>query len=196
MMKRIFDFTLAVILLLPIILFGFVLGILILLIDHFSPLYFQKRIGKDGKIFTCFKLQTMKPAKDLGVIGEREKDSSRITALGEFIRNHGWDELPQIFNVLLGNMSFSGPRPLLQKTYDRIREKNQDIPGKIAEWEKERKSVRPGVSGWHQVQIGFPASMFDYDMEYLQRRSLGMEVRIFFITLIVFLFGKKWWGSF
>jgi len=190
-MKRLFDIVLALVLFVPISLFVVILSITILVCDRFSPFFLQKRIGKDGLLFTCYKLQTMKPAQEQSVIGEREKDADRSTKFGEFIRNHGWDELPQIINVLSGQMSFIGPRPLLQRTFDRIMEKNPDMIEDIGAWQDARKRVRPGITGWHQIQLLPSASIIRCDMEYLKNYSISKDVKILFVTGLAFVFGKK-----
>jgi lipopolysaccharide/colanic/teichoic acid biosynthesis glycosyltransferase len=197
-MKRFWDILIGLFLFLPSLIFLIVLSILILVVDRFSPFFPQKRIGKNGKIFTCYKLQTMRPATNQAVIGEREKDGERLTRLGEFIRDHGWDELPQILNVLIGDMSFIGPRPLLPKSFERIREKNPGLENRVMEWEGLRKRFRPGVSGWHQIHIAEHLSILDCDLEYfrLQRdleydSSTQKNLKIILISITVFFLGKK-----
>lgn len=190
-MKRLTDFVFALLLFVPLWLFISIISVLILLIDHFSPFHLQQRVGKRGRLFTCYKLQTMRPPQAISEIGEREKDAVRLTGFGSIIRDHGWDELPQIINVLLGIMSFIGPRPLLLKTYQRIETENQDMIQKIREWEQLRQQMRPGVSGWHQIHIKEKASIIDYDLEYLRNPSIGKHLQILWITMLVFIFGKE-----
>ncbi len=187
-MKRFFDFLFSLILIIPISFLIIILSILILLIDHFLPFHFQKRVGKNGKLFICYKLQTMKPPKNKDLVGETEKDVYRVTKLGEIIRDHGWDELPQIVNVLLGNMSFIGPRPLLLKTIERIRDKNPEIRKKVDIWEDKRKKMKPGISGWHQVHLEKKASILELENH---RCSLKGKIVIVIVTIIVFIFGKN-----
>ena len=189
-MKRLVDLVVALVLALPVLAFVAILSLLIWAIDGYSPFFPQRRLGKNGRMFTCYKLQTMRPAKDMSEHGVREKDADRTTPLGAFIRNHGWDELPQIVNVIKGTMSFVGPRPLLAKTYERIREKNCEIASRVDAWQSLREEVRSGVSGWHQVQIGKRVSMIDCDLEYLQRPTLSMRTRIVLTTIAVFFLGK------
>lgn len=203
-MRRFFDFILAILLFFPILGVIFVLSFLILVVDRFSPFHFQKRIGKNGALFTCYKLQTMKPPTDKNLLGEREKDELRLTKLGSFLRDHGWDELPQILNVLLGKMSLVGPRPLLPKTIDRIEAKNIEILPRIKEWEKDRQRFLPGVSGWHQIHIGVKASIVDCDLEYSRLKNnpscfnFGFwlaNIKIFLVTSLVFFLGKERYGK-
>jgi lipopolysaccharide/colanic/teichoic acid biosynthesis glycosyltransferase len=188
--KRLFDFVLALLLLVPVTIFVTILSLLIWLVDGYSPFYPQQRLGRNGRAFWCFKLQTMRPAAQVSEIGEREKDVTRITRLGSIIRDHCWDELPQIINVLIGVMSFAGPRPLLPKTYERIEVKNPRIGDRILEWRISRQLVPPGVSGWHQVQIGRRVSMIDCDLEYLSEPSFSKNLRIALTTFWVFFLGK------
>ena len=188
-MKRIFDIGLFAVLFVPVTIMIWFLSLLILFVDGFSPFHFQYRIGKNGKSFLCYKLQTMRPPKHDSLIGEREKDFQRTTKLGKVIRDHGWDELPQIFNVLFGEMSFVGPRPMLLKTLGRIKDKNPEIQDKIMLWQILRESVRPGISGLHQVQEG--ASIIECDLEYFQGLSYLRATQIVLRTLLVFFFGKS-----
>ncbi len=97
-MRRLFDFLLSLLLLLPILLLIMLLSVLIIVVDRFSPFHIQKRVGGSGKLFVCYKLQTMKPPQQQSLIGEREKDSDRITKLGMFVRDHGWDERRGVAN--------------------------------------------------------------------------------------------------
>ena len=188
-MKRIFDIGLFAVFFVPITIMIWLLSLLILFVDGFSPFHFQYRVGKNGKLFLCCKLQTMRPPKYDSLIGERERDFQRITKLGKVIRDHGWDELPQIFNVLSGEMSFIGPRPLLVKTLDRIKSKNPEMQDKIALWQILRENVKPGISGWHQIQEG--ASIIECDFAYFQKSSLHKKTKIVLRTLLIFLFGKS-----
>lgn len=190
-MRRIIDFIVAIVLLPFVLLVVAVLSAAIFVIDKYSPFHTQKRVGRGGRLFVCYKLQTMKPAKSHSLIGEREKDSERVTRLGLIIRDHGWDELPQLLNVLLGKMSFIGPRSLLPKTIDRIRIKNPEIANEIVEWERLREQVRPGISGWHQIHIREHASMLRCDLEQLQNHSVTRDLKVLAITTLVFFFGKS-----
>jgi lipopolysaccharide/colanic/teichoic acid biosynthesis glycosyltransferase len=181
----------AFILLLVTIPFLLILSILIVIIDNFFPFYTQERIGKDGSLFTCYKLQTMIPAKSKSVIGERELDRNRFTKLGSFIRDRGWDEIPQLINIILGKMSFIGPRPLLQKTVQKIEAKNQFMKDEILLWKQNREKFLPGISGWHQIHIKHYRSIIICDEEYIQNPSFRKRVKIFFVTSCVFLLGKN-----
>ena len=147
--KRIFDvlFSLISILLsLPIIL---VCIVLIYAEDKSQPFYFQKRIGYKGKIFTMIKLRTM-TEKKINIIHNKYycfEDDPRITKVGKYLRKYSLDEIPQLLNVLIGDMSLVGPRPPIfdELEFEEIEPKNINIL-------KERVLVRPGITGYAQVK--------------------------------------------
>ena len=138
MLKQLFDKTLALIL---IILFSpiYIIVSLLILWKMGSPILFrQKRPGKDEKIFGIYKYRTMTNEKDKD--GNLLPDEKRIVGIGKFVRSTSLDELPQLFNVLKGEMSFVGPRPLLIEYLDRYNDT-----------QKRRHDVKPGITGWAQV---------------------------------------------
>lgn len=191
-MKRIVDLLIILIIGVPVILLIIILSILIIIINRYSPWYFQERIGKDEKIFVCCKLQTMKPSKDLDYICDFKKDAKRVTRFGLFLRNHGWDEIPQILNILIGEMSFIGPRPLPIQSYNLIEKENPELLGEIESWKKLRSSVLPGLSGWHQINYTAGASMITCDLTYFNSPSKKRIIKIFLSSIIIFIMGKKW----
>lgn len=167
----------------------FIISLLIIVIDRSYPFYSQKRVGKNGKLFTVNKFRTMSmPAK--GDINDKIKDTLRMTSLGAWLRNRGLDELLQILNVIIGDMSFMGPRPLLEINIEEIRKKNPELIDKIEEWESMRSSAKPGISGWHQVH-SLSSGILKYDMEYLKNPSFSKQLKIFFVSLLIILVGKK-----
>lgn len=190
-MRRTVDLALGVILL-PLFLVGIaVFSIAIILFDHYSPFFFrQKRVGKNGKIFRCFKLQALRPPKSEDEINNKEYDKKRETMLGNFLRNHGLDELPQIFNILIGEMSFIGPRPYLPKNLKQIEDLNPEALPKVKAWEQKRILVRPGLSGWHQIHTLGP-QVIKYDLEYLEDPSAKKQLQIFLISIWILIIGKK-----
>lgn len=192
-MRRLFDLTLCLIFIVPISAFIAFLALVIMFVDGFAPFHLQKRVGRRGVFFTCFKLQTMRPAANPSLIGMRERDHERVTTLGTFLRDHGWDELPQVWNVLCGDMSFMGPRPLLLMTLVRIRQKNAGNSEKVEEWEKVRSTLRPGISGWHQVRYEEDFSILESDLRYLAARSWREDIKIVLATIAVFVVGKRAW---
>lgn len=139
-----------------------------------NPFFTQERPGKDEKIFKLVKFRTMTNAKDKN--GELLSDAERLTKYGKFLRNTSLDELPELFNILKGDMSVIGPRPLLVKYLPRY---NQH--------QHRRHEVRPGLSGWAQVNGRNAISWedkFDYDVEYVDNYSIVMDLKILFMTIL------------
>lgn len=139
-----------------------------------NPFFTQERPGKDEKIFKLVKFRTMTNAKDKD--GDLLSDADRLTRYGKFLRNTSLDELPELFNILKGDMSVIGPRPLLVKYLPRY---NQH--------QHRRHEVRPGLSGWAQVNGRNAISWedkFDYDVEYVDNYSIVMDLKILFMTIL------------
>lgn len=137
------------------------------------PVYFaQRRPGYHGKIFTIYKFRTMTNEKDSN--GNLLPDSERLKGIGEFIRNLSLDELPQLINVLKGEMSFIGPRPLLPE-YLSLYTPEQ----------AHRHDVKPGITGWAQINGRNAISWeekFRYDINYVDNISFALDLKIFFHT--------------
>ncbi|KAA2224364.1 sugar transferase [Chryseobacterium sediminis] len=171
-LKRIFDFVVALIgitILLPIFL---IVMVGLFLSNNGKPFFFQQRPGKNGRIFKIIKFKTMNDKKDS--TGNLLSDAERLTALGAFVRKTSLDEIPQLLNVLKGDMSLIGPRPLLVQ-YLPLYNENQ----------ARRHEVRPGITGWAQVNGRNAISWnqkFDYDVWYVENISLSLDVKIFFLT--------------
>jgi lipopolysaccharide/colanic/teichoic acid biosynthesis glycosyltransferase len=172
--KRIFDALLAVtlvIFLFPVLL---LVSVLLGFANGGTPYFVQKRPGKDEKIFHLIKFKTMRdfdPAKD-----EHMHSPSRITALGSFIRKYSMDELLQLLNVIRGDMSFVGPRPLLVEY----------LPLYNAE-QRKRHTIRPGITGWAQVNGRNALSWdqkFALDLWYVDNISLVLDLKILFKTAL------------
>ena len=139
-----------------------------------NPFFTQERPGKDEKIFKLVKFRTMTNAKDKD--GNLLSDADRLTKYGKFLRNTSLDELPELFNILKGDMSVIGPRPLLVKYLPRY---NQH--------QHRRHEVKPGLSGWAQVNGRNAISWeekFELDVEYVDNYSLSMDVKILFMTIL------------
>ncbi len=138
-----------------------------------KPFFFQTRPGKGGRLFHIIKFKTMTDDKDAA--GNLLPDEQRLTALGSFVRKTSLDEIPQLFNVLKGDMSLIGPRPLLPQylpLYDAV--------------QKRRHEVRPGITGWAQVNGRNAISWeqkFEYDVWYVDHISLYLDLQILFKTL-------------
>lgn len=133
----------------------------------------QERPGKDEKIFKVIKFKTMTDERDAD--GKLLPDEQRITKVGKFVRSTSIDELPQLINVLKGDMSFIGPRPLLVKYLPYYTEE-----------ERLRHTVRPGISGWAQVNgrntIGWDKKLA-YDVEYVKNLSFKMDIKVLLKTI-------------
>lgn len=136
-------------------------------------LFRQTRPGKDGKPFEMIKFRTMRDAQDAN--GNPLPDSERMTPFGSFLRSSSLDELPELWNVLKGDMSLVGPRPLLME-YLPLYSKEQ----------YRRHEVRPGVTGWAQVNGRNAISWeekFKLDVWYVDNRSLWLDIKIIFLTV-------------
>jgi len=139
-----------------------------------TPVLFrQVRPGKQGRLFTLYKFRTMAERRDAQ--GARLPDDRRLTPLGRWLRATSMDELPSLWNVLRGEMSLVGPRPLLVEYLDRYSSE-----------QAKRHDVKPGMTGWAQIHgrnaIGWETK-FLYDSEYVARLSFGLDVRIIVATL-------------
>ncbi|MDX4013032.1 undecaprenyl phosphate N,N'-diacetylbacillosamine 1-phosphate transferase [Aliarcobacter skirrowii] len=173
-MKNLFDKTLALFL---IILFSpiYVVVSLLIFFKMGSPILFrQKRPGYKEKIFGIYKFRTMTNEKDAN--GNLLPDDKRLVGIGKFIRSTSLDELPQLFNVLKGEMSFVGPRPLLEEYLPLYNEK-----------QKRRHDVKPGITGWAQVNGRNAISWeqkFDYDVWYVDNQSFWLDMKILWLTFL------------
>ena len=172
--KRLLDFTLSLI---AIIILSPVLIIVAILVRTKlgSPVLFtQERPGKDEKIFKMYKFRSMTDEKDAE--GNLLSDDVRLTSFGKKLRSTSLDELPELFNILKGDMSIVGPRPLLV-----------DYLPRYNEFQKHRHNVRPGLTGWAQVNGRNTISWedkFKLDVEYTQKYSFMMDIKILFMTIL------------
>jgi lipopolysaccharide/colanic/teichoic acid biosynthesis glycosyltransferase len=171
--KRILDFTLALfgfILLSPIF---FMVMIGLFFANQGKPFFFQTRPGKNEKLFNIIKFKTMNDKKDSK--GELLSDSERLTKIGSFVRKTSLDEIPQLLNVIKGDMSLIGPRPLLV----------QYLP-LYNVLQKQRHNIRPGITGWAQINGRNAISWtqkFEYDVWYVEHCSFLLDCKILFLTL-------------
>ncbi|MFY8127596.1 MAG: sugar transferase [Chitinophagaceae bacterium] len=172
--KRIFDIIVSLILLpfaLPIIL----IGALVMVVTSKGPAFFtQQRVGLKGKAFTMFKLRTMVHSKE-GYINHTVKNDARITKAGAFLRKTKIDELPQLLNVLKGDMSLIGPRPERVEIVEQYKKINNNY--------NLRHQVRPGITGWAQVNkpLATPEEnleKLEYDLYYINNYSVKLDVQI------------------
>ena len=170
--KRIVDlfFSIAgIILLLPVFL---LITIILLLANNGKAFFFQKRPGLNGELFKIIKFKTMTDKKDSN--GNLLPDEKRLTAVGSFVRKTSLDELPQLFNVLVGDMSLIGPRPLMP----------QYLP-LYSITQGRRHEVKPGITGWAQVNGRNAISWkqkFEYDVWYVDNISMALDMKIIFYT--------------
>ncbi|MFR0677347.1 sugar transferase [Dysgonomonas mossii] len=172
--KRLLDFILSLIgfiLLLPIFLF---ITLFLTIANSGKPFFIQQRPGKNNKIFKVVKFKTMNDKKDAK--GNLLSDNERLTSLGRFIRKTSLDEIPQLINVIKGEMSLVGPRPLLVEYLPLYDEK-----------QIRRHEVRPGITGWAQINGRNAISWkdkFDLDVWYVDNISLSLDIKILFLTIL------------
>ena len=171
--KPAIDFLLALIIL-CLIWPALILLAVILSIQNFgNPFFKQIRPGKNGKLFTIYKFKTMRDTHDDQ--GNLLPDNQRLTAIGKIVRKLSLDELPQLWNILKGEMSFVGPRPLLPEYLPLYNQEQQ-----------KRHWVKPGITGWAQVNGRNAISWqqkFEYDKWYVEHQSFKLEIKILFMTI-------------
>ena len=176
--KRVMDFVFATILLVvfsPLMLFTAIL----IKIDSRGPVFFrQERVGKDGKIFRIFKFRSMVSDNDMRDFSSRDE----YTFVGKIIRRLSLDELPQLFNVIRGEMSLVGPRPWVVEYWTNMNKE-----------ERVRASVLPGITGLAQVKGRNGISIFskiEYDIIYVKNFSFRQDVKILILTVLTVLSGR------
>ncbi|MGM0408479.1 MAG: sugar transferase [Bacteroidota bacterium] len=171
--KRIMDIIISLMGLLILSPVFIMVSIVLLISNNGKPFFFQKRPGKNEYIFSIIKFKTMNDNKDEN--GDLLPFDQRITKTGAFIRKYSLDEIPQLLNVLKGDMSLIGPRPLLI----------QYLP-LYNDWQKKRHDVKPGITGWAQVK-GRNAitwkKKFELDVWYCENISFMLDMKIFFLTI-------------
>lgn len=182
--KRIFDIVFSIALLIftsPILLVSF---IIVYLQDFKSPFFSHKRVGVNNEEFSLYKVRTMVyDAEEYGVKWTSYNDS-RITWFGKFIRKYRIDELPQLFNVIKGDMSIIGPRPELEFLY-------REFEKSIFNY-RDRLKVKPGITGWAQVNGGYnltPKEKLDLDLYYINNMGYSLDIKIIFRTIKVIFTG-------
>lgn len=171
--KRLFDFLAAFFGLLVLSPLFIVVMIGLFFANQGKPFFFQTRPGKNETLFKIIKFKTMNDKKDAN--GNLLSDAERLTNIGNIVRKTSLDEIPQLLNVIKGDMSLIGPRPLLV----------QYLPLYNAE-QKKRHDVRPGITGWAQVNGRNAISWqqkFEYDVWYVNHISLLLDIKILFLTI-------------
>ncbi|WP_369410406.1 sugar transferase [Neiella litorisoli] len=173
-MKRLLDLFAAIVALLllwPVLL---IVALLVAVKLGRPVLFSQVRPGKHGRPFKMYKFRTMTDARDDS--GELLPDSERLTSFGRFLRSTSLDELPELWNVLVGNMSLVGPRPLLMEY----------LP-LYSEHQRRRHEMPPGITGWAQVNGRNAISWqqkFDYDVWYVDHQSIWLDLKIIWLTVL------------
>lgn len=171
--KRLIDFSAALLGLLIISPIFLIVTIGLFFANHGKPFFIQKRPGLNGKVFSIIKFKTMNDKKDLQ--GNLLPDRERLTPIGAFVRKTSLDEIPQLINVLKGDMSLIGPRPLLI----------QYLP-LYNNFQKQRHNIRPGITGWAQINGRNDISWsqkFEYDVWYVKNCNFLLDIKILFLTV-------------
>jgi undecaprenyl phosphate N,N'-diacetylbacillosamine 1-phosphate transferase len=172
-LKRILDLIIATInlvLLAPLLI---IITLILFIANDGEPFFIQKRPGKNGKIFHIIKFKTMTSQKDPH--GNLLPDCKRLTKWGCFARRISLDEIPQLINVIRGDMSIVGPRPLLPEYLPLYNET-----------QKRRHEVKPGITGWAQVNkenIDSWQTKFEYDLWYIENKNIILDLKIVFLTI-------------
>lgn len=161
----------ALIIISPVIL---IIAVVLVIWNGGAVWFVQERPGKNGKLFRLIKFKTMNEHRDTS--GNLLSDEHRLTSLGKFLRRTSLDELPQLFNVVAGNMSFVGPRPLLKEYVPLYNDR-----------QRRRMAATPGITGWAQVNgRNFLTweQKFEYDVWYVENMSFWLDIKILFLTVI------------
>ena len=184
-LKRLTDFFLSIVLLIPAIPICLISAIFIILETNGNPLYVQERVGLNGDKFKIYKLRSMYSDAEKDGHKWAEKEDSRITKVGSIIRKTRIDELPQLINIIKGEMAIIGPRP---ERPEFIEEFLNEIPDF-----NDRLAVKPGITGWAQVNGGYelsPKEKLKYDQYYIEHENFKLDVLILFKTIKVVFTGE------
>ena len=178
LVKRLFDSFSALIGLIVLAIPMAIIALLIVLDSPGGAIFKQERLGKDGQPFTILKFRSMRLDAEENGPQWADKDDPRCTHLGRVLRNSRLDELPQLWNILKGDMSFVGPRPERKCFYDEFETYIHGFHNRLV--------VKPGLTGWAQVNGGYdlkPEEKIVFDMEYIQKQSLGLDLKCIFQTV-------------
>lgn len=162
----------------------FLVALLIKLEDGGSVFYSQKRLGKDGTIFVIYKFRSMRMDAEKNGIQWANREDERVTKTGRFIRKTRLDELPQLYNILVGHMKLIGPRPERPELAEEFYEELPEFVNRLA--------IKPGLTGLAQVNGGYditPAEKLVFDIEYIKKRGFMLDLKIIFKTVGVVLSG-------
>ena len=184
-LKRLIDFFLSIVLLMPAIAICLISGVLIVIETKGNPLFTQERVGLNGNKFKIYKLRSMYNDAEKDGHKWAEKKDSRITKVGAIIRKIRIDELPQLINIIKGEMAIIGPRP---ERPEFIEEFLKEIPDF-----NDRLAVKPGITGWAQVNGGYelsPKEKLKYDQYYIEHENFKLDILILFKTIKVVFTGE------
>ena len=184
-LKRSLDIIISMLALLVLVIPMFVIAIAIKCTSKGAALYVQERLGKNGKPFKLIKFRTMVDDAEKNSIQWCAKNDPRITRLGAYLRRFHVDELPQLWNILIGDMSFIGPRPERECYYDAFETYIHGF--------RERLKVKPGLTGLAQVSGGSlmrPEEKIRYDIAYIKKRSVRLDLRILRNTFLAVITGR------
>jgi sugar transferase (PEP-CTERM system associated) len=186
--KRLFSLvlsSLAIVITSPIML----LAAIAIRLDSPGPaIFLQQRVGENGKLFTCYKFRSMFAGSDKIKLTPAEHEDPRVTRVGKWLRRTRVDELPQLFNIVKGDMAFVGPRPF-------VPEQEEEYAARIPFY-RQRWLVKPGATGWAQINRGYNATLEDnkeklaYDLFYIKNVSFGLDLFIMFSTIKILLLGR------
>ena len=182
--KRGIDFFISIVLLIPVMLICSISALFIILETKGNPLYIQERVGLNGKRFKIYKLRSMYSDAEKDGYQWAMKNDVRITKVGHFLRKSRIDELPQLLNILKGDMAIIGPRP---ERPEFVEEFLQEIP----EF-NDRIKIKPGITGWAQVNGGYeltPKEKLEFDKYYIDHESLYLDTLILLKTIQVVFTG-------
>lgn len=185
--KRLLDLSLG---LCGLALFALPIVLAILAVKLSSPgpaFFFQTRVGRNGQTFRIYKLRTMAVDPNRRVAVQVDKNDPGVFAAGRFLRRFKIDEMPQIFNVVRGDMSFVGPRPCLEETRDGM-----------PDWARRRFEVRPGITGLAQTKGNVALSWekrWEQDIQYVDRLSFPLDVWLVLKTVLVVILGEEKFGE-
>lgn len=178
--KRLFDLIIAIIAIILLFIPMLIISIFIRC-DSKGPIFYkQERLGKNGKPFNIIKFRSMIIDAEKDGARWASKEDERVTRVGKFLRNSRLDELPQLFNIILGQMSFVGPRPEREFFYNKFRTYIDGF--------EQRLLIIPGLTGFAQINGGYdllPEEKIIFDIEYIKKRSVIMDLKLIFETILV-----------
>lgn len=189
--KRLLDVVSVLVFGAPALLLSFVVAVLVKATSFRGPvLYVQERVGRMGRIYRMFKFRTMIAGaeNETGAVWSPANDP-RVTRIGRFLRKYRLDELPQLWNVLIGDMSLVGPRPERPELAARLEG--------LVPYYRERENILPGLTGWAQIRYPYGATIEDarrkleFDLYYIKNLSLGFDLRIILQTIRIVIFGLE-----